>query len=115
MRDLLQLDDHEVAVAHDGPAALNLLDGFRAEVVLLDVGLPRMDGHMVAHAIRSRYAAGAPRPRIIALTGYGTEEDRATALRSGFDDHLTKPVNPAELLRLVARRQAQPTGRVEAR
>jgi len=115
LRDLLYLDNHEVLVVHDGTAALAALDRFRAEVVLLDVGLPRMDGHMVAHAIRSRHAAGVPRPRIIALTGYGTEDDRAATLRSGFDDHLTKPVNPAELLRLVSQRNVAPVARAEAR
>jgi CheY-like chemotaxis protein len=105
LRDLLHLDDHEVLVVHSGSEALAALDRFRAEVVLMDVGLPHMDGHMVAHAIRSRFAAGAPRPRIIALTGYGTEDDRVAAMRSGFDDHLTKPVDPSDLLRLISRKQ----------
>ncbi len=114
LRDLLHLDDHDVMVVNDGAAALNALDRFRAEVVLLDVGLPRMDGHMVAHAIRARYATGTARPRIIALTGYGTEEDRLATTRSGFDDHLTKPVNPAELLRLISLRNAAPRVRADA-
>jgi len=61
-----------------------------------------MDGFMVAHAIRARFAHLPPRPRLFALTGHGREEDRLSALRSGFDGHLTKPVEPALLLRMVA-------------
>jgi PAS domain S-box-containing protein len=111
LRELLRLDDHEVEVAHDGASALSRLDEFRADVVLLDIGLPRMDGFMVAHAIRARFAHLPLRPRLVALTGHGREEDRHAALRSGFDGHLTKPVEPAQLLRLVAdqgSRQAAP-------
>ena len=106
LRDLLLLDDHEVLVVNSGRQALSSLDFFAAEVVLLDVGLPHMDGYMVAHAIRARYPAGGSRPRIVALTGYGGEEDRLAALRSGFDHHLTKPVEPSELLRMVSARPA---------
>jgi CheY-like chemotaxis protein len=102
LRDLLRLDNHDVRLAHSGREGLGYLDDFAADVVLLDVGLPRLDGYMVAHAIRARFMPGAPRPRIIALTGYGSAEDRATALRSGFDHHLVKPVDPAQLLRLIA-------------
>jgi signal transduction histidine kinase len=76
LRDVLRLDGHEVAVAHDGPAALTKLEEFTADVVLLDVGLPRIDGYMVAHAIRARNAARRSRPRLVALTGYGRDEDR---------------------------------------
>jgi DNA-binding response OmpR family regulator len=104
IRDLLLLDGHDVRVVHSGAEALTLLDSFLAEVVLLDVGLPRLDGYMVAHAIRARHTPGAPRPRIIALTGYGKADDRVAAMRSGFDDHLVKPVEPARLLRLVSER-----------
>ncbi len=102
MRELLRLDDHEVEVVHDGASALSKLDEFRADVVLLDIGLPRMDGFMVAHAIRARFANLSQRPRLVALTGHGREEDRHAALRSGFDGHLTKPVEPAHLLRMIA-------------
>jgi CheY-like chemotaxis protein len=111
LRDLLLLDDHEVVVVHSGTQALSTLDYFPAEIVLLDVGLPRMDGYMVAHAIRARFPTGGPRPRIVALTGYGTDEDRKAALRSGFDHHLTKPVEPIELLRLIAEKQTASAAR----
>jgi CheY-like chemotaxis protein len=102
LRELLRLDQHEVEVVHDGASALAKLDEFRADVVLLDIGLPRMDGFMVAHAIRARFAQQPMRPRLVALTGHGREADRHAALRSGFDGHVTKPVEPARLLRLVA-------------
>jgi signal transduction histidine kinase/ActR/RegA family two-component response regulator len=102
LRALLVTDSHEVHVVHEGPAALQKLDEFPAEVVLLDVGLPRMDGYMVAHAIRARYETQPSRPRIIALTGHTTSADRQTALRSGFDDHVGKPLDPQRLLSLVS-------------
>ena len=109
LRELLRLDDHEVEVVHDGASALSKLDEFRADVVLLDIGLPRMDGFMVAHAIRARFANLSQRPRLVALTGHGREEDRHAALRSGFDGHLTKPVEPAHLLRMIGEGLRQST------
>jgi PAS domain S-box-containing protein len=102
LRQLLRLDDHEVEVAHDGASALSKLDEFRADVVLLDIGLPRLDGFMVAHAIRARFANMPVRPRLVALTGHAREEDRHATLRSGFDGHLSKPVEPGHLLRMIA-------------
>jgi CheY-like chemotaxis protein len=101
LRDVLRMEEHEVVTAMDGPTALATLDHFTPDVILLDIGLPRMDGYMVAHAIRARYGT-KPRPRIIALTGYAGAEDRLSALRSGFDDHLPKPTKPEQLLRVVA-------------
>ncbi|HEX5161730.1 MAG TPA: ATP-binding protein [Steroidobacteraceae bacterium] len=102
LRELLRLHHHEVEVANDGPTALRMLDAFRADVVLLDIGLPRMDGYMVAHAIRARFAHLHLRPRLLALTGYARDEDRHSALRSGFDGHLVKPVEPERLLQMIA-------------
>jgi signal transduction histidine kinase/ActR/RegA family two-component response regulator len=103
LRDILQAEGHEVRVANDGAAALAVLDDFPAEIVLLDVGLPHMDGYMVAHAIRARQHPDRPRPRLIALTGHGRAEDEQAALRSGFDEHVVKPIEPSRLLRLVSR------------
>ncbi len=102
LRELLQMNGHEVRVVTDGAEALARLEDFRADIVLLDIGLPRMDGFMVAHAIRARFANLHLRPRLLALTGHGREEDRHSALRSGFDGYLTKPLEPASLLRLIA-------------
>jgi PAS domain S-box-containing protein len=91
---------HEVRVVHDGAAAIPAVDSWRPALVLLDIGLPRVDGYVVAQSLRERFAE-APM-KIFALTGYGREEDRALALRSGCDGHLTKPVDPAAVLRLAA-------------
>jgi PAS domain S-box-containing protein len=102
MRELLRMHGHDVEVVNDGATALSRLDEFDADVVLMDIALPRMDGFMVAHAIRARYAGSARRPQLVALSGLAREVDRRTALRSGFDDHLTKPVEPSHLLRLLA-------------
>jgi two-component system, chemotaxis family, CheB/CheR fusion protein len=80
---------HEVAVAHDGPGALALAESFAPESVLIDIGLPGMDGYELARRFREQ-----PRYRdlvLVALTGYGREEDRYAAHTAGFDDHLVKP------------------------
>jgi two-component system, chemotaxis family, CheB/CheR fusion protein len=105
IRIVLRSDGHEVEAVQDGAAALARLEDFRADIVLLDIGLPRMDGYMVAHAIRERFALATRRPRLLALTGYGRDEDREAALRAGFDGHLAKPVDPAYLLEIIAMRE----------
>jgi len=102
MRAVLRTEHHDVEVVHDGAAGLAMLEDFRAEIVVLDIGLPRMDGYMVAHAIRERFALVGRRPRLLALTGYGGSEDRAAALKAGFDAHLAKPVDPRALLQIVS-------------
>jgi signal transduction histidine kinase/ActR/RegA family two-component response regulator len=102
LRTLLRTDRHEVEVVNDGAAGLAKLEDFRADVVLLDIGLPRMDGYMVAHAIRERFALAGRRPKLLALTGYGRDDDRHAALKAGFDGHLAKPVDPRLLLQILA-------------
>jgi len=102
MRAVLRTDRHDVEVVHDGAAGLAMLEDFRADFVLLDIGLPRMDGYMVAHAIRERFALAGRRPKLLALTGYGRDDDRNAALKAGFDGHLAKPVDPRRLLQIVA-------------
>src|SRR6202035_2007024 len=98
---LLRLRGHEVEVAHDGPEALRAAGAFEPEVVLLDIGLPGLDGYQVARQLRQeRRTAGA---LIVALTGYGQEEDQRRARESGFDEHLTKPVAPETIYNLLAR------------
>ncbi len=96
---LLRLGGHEVRTAHDGPAALDAARGFRPGLVLLDLGLPGMDGLEVARRLREDY----PRQEmvLVALTGYGTENDRRQTHEAGFDDHFVKPVEPESLLRLL--------------
>jgi two-component system CheB/CheR fusion protein len=91
--------------APDGPAALRLVDEVSPDILILDVGLPGMDGLEVARRIRAN-----PRHngiRLIALTGYGQAGDREATRRAGFDHHLVKPVQPAELLRALA--EVQPS------
>jgi two-component system, OmpR family, response regulator len=83
---------------------LQALESFPAELILLDIGLPGMDGYLVAQTIRERYRQ--PPLRLYALSGYGRQEDRALALASGFDAHLTKPVDPMRLLALIAERDS---------
>ncbi len=82
---------HEVAVAHDGAEALKLADRFRPEVAVLDIGLPVMDGYELARRLRDQPDVGPG--RLIALTGYGQDADRARSRDAGFDVHLMKPVD----------------------
>jgi signal transduction histidine kinase len=96
---LLGLQGHEVRTAHDGPTALRVAQMFGPEVVLLDIGLPQMDGYEVARQLREQI--GLRQVVLVALTGYGQEEDRRKAAEAGFDAHLTKPADPAALHRLL--------------
>jgi PAS domain S-box-containing protein len=89
----------EVATAHDGLEALAVAETFRPEFVLLDIGMPRLNGYEVARRLRERPWARAI--RIVALTGWGQEKDRAQSRAAGCDDHLVKPVSLAELERLI--------------
>jgi len=103
---ILRRDDHEVRIAHDGPAALQVLSHFKPDVVLLDVGLSGMDGYQVAR--RMREEALESKLTIIALSGYDQMEDHRRSMQAGCDAHLVKPVHPnvlrsilgAETLRL---------------
>jgi signal transduction histidine kinase len=97
---LLRMRGHEVLVAHDGPRALELAERENPAVVLMDLGLPGMDGYEVCRQFRER---GLGVPRIIAMTGYGQERDRQRAKSAGFDAHAVKPVEFAELARLLVR------------
>lgn len=96
---LLKLLNHEVWVAYDGPSGLEAARGHRPDVVLLDIGLPGMDGYQVAEQLR-REEFGKDLV-IIAVTGYGHEEDRQRARSAGFDQFVTKPVDYATLLALI--------------
>jgi len=96
---LLRLQAHEVRVAYDGLAALAAARDMNPDVVLLDIGLPKMDGLEVARSLRAR--ADGPRPLLVAMTGFGQAEDRARTAAAGFDHHLTKPVDPSLLQSLI--------------
>ena len=91
----------DAAVAHDGPAALDAFASYRPDAVILDIGMPAMSGYDVARAIRA-HPLGRRTP-IIALTGWGQEEDRRRAQEAGFDHHLIKPADIDALRRLLSR------------
>jgi signal transduction histidine kinase/DNA-binding response OmpR family regulator len=97
---LLRVNGHEVRTAPDGISALEVAEGFRPDVVLLDIGLPRLDGYEVARRLRLR--PGAEGVRLVSLTGYGQSEDRLRSREAGFDHHLVKPVSLAVLQALFA-------------
>jgi len=94
---LLRAEGASVTVAHDGAQALRLYKERPAQIALLDLGMPEMDGLEVAAIL----ARKTPRPYMVAVTGRGRQEDRAASLAAGFDEHLTKPVAPQELLALL--------------
>jgi CheY-like chemotaxis protein len=103
---LLRLWGHEGTVANDAPAALRAAEAQSPEVALLDIGLPGMDGYELARRLRSQPGLG--RAVLVALTGWGQEEDRRRSQEAGFDHHLVKPVDLSALQELLA--QAQPQG-----
>lgn len=92
---LLKFQGAQVQVVHDGPSALQMLDLFDPDVVFLDIGMPGMDGYEVARAIREQPAFR--QLKLVALTGWGQEEDRRRARAAGFDEHLMKPADVAAL------------------
>jgi CheY-like chemotaxis protein len=96
---MLEAAGHQVRLAYDGEEALIAAREFQPEVCLLDIGLPGMDGYELARRLRQEYAE---KPLLVAVTGYGQDEYRRKALESGFEHHLVKPVNPGDLLALVA-------------
>ncbi|MBV9121955.1 MAG: response regulator, partial [Planctomycetes bacterium] len=97
---LLRVEGHEVRTAHDGPAALKAATEFQPEVIFLDIGLPRVSGYEVARQLREQL--GLKKVLLVAVTGYGQEEDRRRSREAGFDAHLTKPADPAALHELLA-------------
>jgi PAS domain S-box-containing protein len=99
LRDLLQLLGHQAAVTHTGPTGVEMARQLRPDIVLCDLGLPGMDGYAVAAALRRDRAAAAA--RLIAVSGYGQEEDIRRCVEAGFDAHLTKPVEFGTLQRIL--------------
>jgi CheY-like chemotaxis protein len=103
---MLRMMGHETCTAYDGLEAVQAAATFRPEVVLLDIGLPRMNGYEAARHIRRQpWGKGMT---LIALTGWGQEEDKRRALEAGFDHHLTKPPEAAALEKLLARMNPVP-------
>lgn len=112
LKEILEEWDCAVRLAHDGPQALDAARAFAPDVILLDIGLPGLDGYEVARRLRQESPAGekAPhpehsspgRPCLIAITGYGQEEDLRRSREAGFDHHLVKPVDLEQLAKLLA-------------
>ncbi|HEY5101507.1 MAG TPA: ATP-binding protein [Steroidobacteraceae bacterium] len=100
---LLRLDGHEVRAVHDGVEALAAGDSFEPQLVLLDIGMPLLDGYETARQIQQR--PWGKQAHLVALTGWGLEADRRRAIAAGFHDHLVKPAEP-EALRAVIERVA---------
>ena len=98
---ILRMMGHDVITAYDGLEAVQTAAAFRPDVALLDIGLPRMNGYEAARRIREE--PGGDKIALIALTGWGQDEDKRRAREAGFDHHLTKPVDPAGLESLLAR------------
>jgi CheY-like chemotaxis protein len=98
---ILRADGHEVDVAYDAQQALARAAREQPDVAVLDIGMPGMDGHQLARALRTEL--GLARTRLIALTGWGAESDRQKSRAAGFDAHLTKPVSVELLQAEIAR------------
>ena len=98
---LLQICGHETRTAHSGPEALDAARPFKPEVVFLDIGLPGMNGYEVAKRLRGEPSlSGAV---LVALTGWGSEDDKRQSREAGFDFHLTKPVEVTAIESILAR------------
>jgi CheY-like chemotaxis protein len=97
---VLRLEGHEVSLAHDGPTALAVIALHRPEVVFLDIGLPGMSGYEVAR--RAREEGSMKDGLLVAMTGYGQDQDRQNCHEAGFDLHLVKPVDPTMIREMLA-------------
>jgi len=101
LAEILNLWGFDVRAVNDGAAALQEHEANGADVVLLDIGMPGMDGYEVARSIRERQHG--KEPVLVAMTGYGRDEDRELAQAAGFDHHLTKPVDLDQVQQLLQR------------
>jgi CheY-like chemotaxis protein len=97
---LLRLKGHETRVAHDGPTAVAAAASYQPEVILLDIGMPGMDGYEVARRVRA--GPNGESVLLIALTGWGQEEDRRRTAEAGFDHHIVKPPDADALAALLS-------------
>jgi CheY-like chemotaxis protein len=99
---MLRAKGHDVRTAYDGYEAVEIALQYRPDVVILDIGMPRLNGYDAARMIREQ--SGGDSPMLIALTGWGHDENRLRTKEAGFDHHLVKPVDPAVLTKLLAER-----------
>ena len=100
MRMLLELYGHEVRVAYDGLEGVQVAFERSPDIVLCDIGMPGLDGYGVARALRKNPRTA--HARLIAITGYGSEQTQRLCKEAGFDRHFTKPIDPVVLARLLA-------------
>ncbi len=100
LAELLRMNGHEVNMVHDGPGALAAFAELRPDIVLLDIGMPGLSGYEVARTMRDNRRS--PLVKLIAITGWAQENDKARAMSAGFDYHFTKPVDVQKLLALVS-------------
>jgi len=98
---LLQIEGHEVIAVHDGREALTAFESWKPDAALLDIGMPGLNGYEIARAIRRM--PGGQGVTLIAVTGWGQDNDKAQALQAGFNHHFTKPVEPDALTALLAK------------
>jgi len=104
---LMEATGNEVQVAYDGEAAVAATQAFRPDVVLLDIGLPKLNGYEACRQIRAQ--PGGEALLLIAQTGWGQDEDRQLTREAGFDHHLVKPLDPHALMKLLDGFQARRT------
>jgi CheY-like chemotaxis protein len=102
---ILRAQGNDVRVAHDGEAALDLVEAWRPDIGFLDIGLPKLNGYDLARALRAR--AATTDMALVAVTGWGQENDRQRAFAAGFDHHLVKPAETARVLEILASVPAQ--------
>jgi PAS domain S-box-containing protein len=100
LADVLRLSGHEVRTLYDGLPVAGEVRAYRPQAVVLDIGLPGMDGYEVARRLRTEFG---PELCLLAVSGYGQDEDRRRAFDAGFDHHLTKPADPAMVAAILAR------------
>jgi CheY-like chemotaxis protein len=118
LAELLRLHGYEVQAVNSGKAALDAFNAWRPDVVLLDIGMPDMDGYEVARQVRQQ--VGTDEVVLIALTGWGQEKDRERVREAGFNHHLLKPIEMDALRALLAESQrpsasSKKTGRSQSR
>ena len=98
----LQIGGHEVKTAYDGEQALAMAEAFRPDVVLLDIGMPKLNGYEACRRIRE---SGFTDQLVIAVTGYGQDEDRRLCREAGFDDHVVKPIGLSDLEKILVNQE----------
>jgi DNA-binding response OmpR family regulator len=98
---LLRMVGHDVRIAYDGVEAVGLADEYHPDTIVLDIGMPKMNGYEVAQKMRAK--TWGKDAMIIALSGWGQEDDKRRSHEVGIDHHLVKPLEPASLLELLAK------------